>query len=246
MSDDVLATIHGSDSDGGISNEEELSDEVGGEYPDWDEEACDTHSIQTILVGAAASATGILVMPTELWRCAGTSGSMLRSCGSMLRNCAVRMRQLLWLVFHRVSQSRPRASVAAARARQSCQGFVTAARPRPSWLLSRTIAGSVPATPLAVLAVRELRNAPARHSPLSLWFRAAAAAAAAPAAASASASAAPARRTDSRQRVDYFQRRCHHFLLHFTHRRQHRGQHGLSGTQRLHLCQLQRERHQEC
>ena len=45
MSDDVLATIHGSDSDGGF--EEGSGDETEGEYPEWDEEAYDTRSIQS-------------------------------------------------------------------------------------------------------------------------------------------------------------------------------------------------------
>ena len=46
MSDDVLATIHGSDSDGsaGFEELEGLSDDEteGGDYPEWDEEAYET------------------------------------------------------------------------------------------------------------------------------------------------------------------------------------------------------------
>ena len=49
MSDDVLATIHGSDSDVGV--EEELSDEVGEEYPEWDEEAYVTPPTQPFRLG---------------------------------------------------------------------------------------------------------------------------------------------------------------------------------------------------
>ena len=149
----------------------------------------------------------------------------------MKRSCAARMRQLLWHVFHRVSQSRLRVSVPAARARQSWQGLATAARIRSSQLLPRSIAGSVSVTPLAP-TVRELRNASARQPPLALWFPAAAAAA--------------ARRVDCRRRVDCFQRRYHCLLLRSAHRQQRRDQHGSAGTHRLRLCQLQRERHQEC
>ncbi len=156
-------------------------------------------------------------------RGAGTSASMLRSCGSMTRSCAARSRQLRQHVLKR----QLRASVAAVQAKHSWKGRTTAARIRPRLHL-RATTESVAATPPAAPPARQLRNASALHPPLTLWLP-----------------ARSARRADSRQRADYFQRRHRRLVLPSARRQQQRDQHGRVGAEQLRLCRLQRERHQE-